>query len=310
MPMQSSQPVQGRAHRLRWNLLRVGLVAWFLLGIVGYITALQNYVDHHVYTVQGNKAITITTARNQAFILVIPINDGIETYWASPSGLLLRFDGENTPLMVVPPKPQDWGDILVTTMSENHTSYKISGTVTIPDSIGGPEERQLMGRLSGSIVYAQYQGDFTDQNIDVNVPITIQLVSQSSYFWSSGVIGYEIFAWLDILFGALVLVLAAISLVKAVKMRRQLLRTTPFLRPAPLNVFLIIPSILSIALISASLIESLLTYRIFEVAPGNTLSTSQVISALIAIAVAVKVAAWLLVWRPKKPPMNSARLAP
>jgi len=253
---------------------------------------------------QNNQPITLTTARNESFILAIQIDDGINGYWASPGGLSLNLnvDGEDMSFVVVPPRPQGWNGAVVTTSSSDGVSYKVSGTVTLPASIGGPEQRLLTGTLTGKIVYAQGPGYITDQSIDVNVPVTLQLVSQSSYLWSSGTILYEIFVWLDILSAVILLLLAAIPLVRAIKMRSQFLGTTTRSQ-------LKLPKTSTLVLLSAFLVPlSLLFFSVplwvlftivttsgYLVTPASITTTNMVIPALMGIAFALNVIALIRV---------------
>jgi len=127
-------------------------------------------------------------------------------------------------------------------------------------------------------------------------------VSQSSYLWSSGTILYEIFVWLDILSAMILLLLAAIPLVRAIKMRSQFLGTTTRSQ-------LKLPKTSTLVLLSAFLVPlSLLFFSVplwvlftivttsgYLVTPASITTTNMVIPALMGIAFALNVIALIRV---------------
>ncbi|MBO0796154.1 MAG: hypothetical protein J2P36_35125 [Ktedonobacteraceae bacterium] len=199
--------------------LSVGLLLFALLGFVvgtaGYILSARNYSSHNAFLVHNGQPLKVTTARGENITLALQINDGISGYWASDQGLELRLDGVDTPLLVVGPKEQTWGST-ITTSSKDTGEFTVAGSVTLPSSISGPETRPLSGTLSGRIVYPSGGILFQDKVLDISVPIQIQLIPQGSQLWSGGRLLFDIFAGLDLLCGALLLLLAVWPLLRAI----------------------------------------------------------------------------------------------
>lgn len=140
---------------------------------------------------------------------------------------MLHFQGGEAPLTFVGPKARDWGDTITHTTicnplcpTNNGPEYLfIQGTITIPSSIGGPEERVLSGTLSGFITYPSSDGiTFTESSLQVNVPVQFHLEPSGSLAWSSGLIFF------DLSVGLLLLICVGLVLLAGAHLRYALVR--------------------------------------------------------------------------------------
>lgn len=189
------------------------LIAGLIIGGLGYIITARNYTNHHSFVVQDGRPFKATMARGTNMTLELDVNGPIGGHWASDSGLTLTLDGINEPLAFTGPREQDWGDQFTTTTSSDDTSdndkAEITGTIALPASISGPEQRTLSGTLSGNITYPEGGMFFQNQTEDISVPIQVQLLPQGSFLWSSGDLLFYAFSGLLLLCGALLFLLIA-----------------------------------------------------------------------------------------------------
>lgn len=174
-----------------------------LVGGVGYILSARTYTNQIVYKATNHQSLNVTTARGESFIFALPLpleQGAIGDYWASSGGLTMKLEGENIPLTVVGPKAQTWGNtinIALYSNVNNSSPSLITGSVAIPSSLSGPEERVLSGTISGEIFYPIYQNGplgFTDGMTTITIPIHLHLVPQWSYRWSSGYLFFALCA--------------------------------------------------------------------------------------------------------------------
>lgn len=167
-----------------------------LIGGIGYSLSVRNYTNQIVYKANNHQSLNVTAARGDSFIFALPLpldTSAIGDYWASIDGLTMKLEGVNIPLTVVEPKAQTWNNTINVALSSSPNSLSsspslITGSVIIPSSIGGPEERVLSGTVSGEIFYPVLYtpSGFTDQMTKITIPIRLHLVPQWNNLWSSG----------------------------------------------------------------------------------------------------------------------------
>jgi hypothetical protein len=184
-----------------------------LIGGIVYSLSVHNYTNQIVYKANNHQSLNVTAARGDSFIFALPLPlepGAIGDYWASTNGLTMKLDGVNIPLTVVEPKAQTWNDTINVSLSANPNSSSsspslITGNVTIPSSIGGPEEQVLSGTVSGEIFYPILHSaiDFTDQTTTITIPIHLHLVPRLNNLWSNG--------YLFFVFGAALLFLICLG---------------------------------------------------------------------------------------------------
>src|SRR5213076_2147004 len=97
--------------------------------------------------------------------------------------------------------------------------YDVIGTITIPTSIGGPEQRQLRGSLVGHLTYPSVGIIFEDVTMEVTVPVEILLLPRSAYQWASGLLRSRVLALADMALAAMLILLAALALMQALRAR-------------------------------------------------------------------------------------------
>jgi len=215
--MQSGGPPSNKP-RAKWPLFSILLLIaliGFIIGIPGYILSARNYAVHYSFLAENGQTLKITADRGETIIIGIPVNGTIAGYWAT-DGIQLSLTGVNTPLMVVAPKEREWGSTISTKMSETNETTTVNGSVTIPSSVGGPEQRTISGTLSGTISYPSGGFLFSTQMLNVNVPVQIQLEPQSNMFWSGGYPFFIAFAGLEVLSSMLLALLAAWMLLRTI----------------------------------------------------------------------------------------------
>jgi hypothetical protein len=226
--MQSGVP-PNKPHTKRslFDILLLITLIGFIIGIPGFILSARNYAGHYSFLAENGKTLKITAARGETVTIAIQVSGTIAGYWAT-DGIQLTLNGVNTSLEVVAPKERTWGSTISTKMSETDETATVSGNVTLPSSIGGPEQRSISGTLSGLISYPYGGFLFSTKTLDVNVPVQLQLEPQSSTFWSGGHPFFIAFAGLEILCGGLLVLLAAWALLRTIFGKR----TTPDSRSA------------------------------------------------------------------------------
>lgn len=201
-----AMPSQKDSYQKRlFGRLSLFILPALLVGSVGYILSVRNYMSQITYKANNHQSLNVTTSRGESFIFTLPLpldTAAIGDYWASIGGLTMKLEGENTPLTVVEPKAQTWDNTINVALysgsnSSSHSPSLITGNVSIPASISGPEERVVSGTISGEITYPVYQNtplSFTDQTTTINIPIYLRLVPQWSHLWSSGYLFFALCA--------------------------------------------------------------------------------------------------------------------
>lgn len=190
-------PSQKDSYQKRlFGRLSLFILPALLVGGIGYSLSVRNYTNQIVYKANNHQSLNVTAARGGSFIFALPLpldKSAIGDYWASIGGLTMRLEGVNTPLTVVEPKAQTWSNSINVALYSSPNSFSsspslITGSVTIPSSIGGPEERVLSGTVSGKIIYPVLYtpSGFTDQTTTITIPIRLHLVPQWNNLWSSG----------------------------------------------------------------------------------------------------------------------------
>lgn len=216
--MSSQEPQIGPSFfsKVRKQFLLILALLGLIIAIPGYIQTAHNYAEHYNFVAHNGQPLKIVAARGDTVTISLPVKAGISGYWASDQGLDLSLDGISTPLPVVEPKKQGWGDDLHASVSEIGEDFTIAGSATIPSSIGGAEQRVLSGTFSGRIYYPKVAGvfQFQETTLDIQVPVQIQLMPQGSQRQSSGQLSFEIFAGIAILCGALLLLRALWALLR------------------------------------------------------------------------------------------------
>jgi hypothetical protein len=203
--------------RLSGKLLIIALLG-FIITIPGYIFFTHTYASNYAFLASNGKLLKVTTARGETVTLGLQVEHGIDRHWASNQGLTLTLDGVSTPLQVVEPKEKDWDDTINTNRSLENMTFIVKGQLTIPSSIGGPEQRTLSGMLNGSIDYPAGGHFFENRTVDIYIPVQIQLEPQAKILRSDGRIFFDLFVGLGLLCGT-VLVLLAVR-----RLRRTLFR--------------------------------------------------------------------------------------
>lgn len=188
-------PSQKDSYQKRlFGRLSIFILPALLIGGIGYSLSVRNYTNQIVYKANNHQSLNVTAARGDSFIFALPLPPGaIGDYWASTDGLTMKLEGVNIPLTVVEPQAQTWNNTINVALSSSPNSSSsspslITGSVTIPSSIGGPEEQVLSGTVSGEIFYPVLYtpSGFTDQATTITIPIRLHLVPQWNNFWSSG----------------------------------------------------------------------------------------------------------------------------
>jgi hypothetical protein len=217
LPTLNAQPTNVKIEMSPMNRILAVLAASLLIpvGLPGYVVAGRAYASQHAFVSQHQRPIEMTAARGETMVLGVEIDNGVGGNWASPSGLDLVLDDVDVQLRVIAPKHQDWGDRLDVSSKYGLDSYDVTGSVTIPEAIPGPEERTLTGKLTGQLVYPSGGVLFTDYTEEVSIPVRIRLASQSSFRWSGGGLPFHGFAWADVALASVLVALAVIAVVRA-----------------------------------------------------------------------------------------------
>jgi hypothetical protein len=222
-----NMPSQKRSRGERL-LERLRLFVWPLLiiGVLAYCLCARYYESQTGFVARNGQLLNVVAARGQSITLGLRVDDALG-YWASEQGLTLNLKGGEAPLTFVGPKARDWSDtITLTTICNplcppnNGPAYLfIQGTITIPSSIGGPEEQVLSATLSGLITYPSSDGiAFTENSLQVTVPVQLHLEPSGSLAWSSGLILFDFSA------GLLLLICVGLILLAVAHLRYALVR--------------------------------------------------------------------------------------
>ncbi|EFH83421.1 hypothetical protein [Ktedonobacter racemifer] len=179
MPIQATKSSKRSLNKSLWLLL----VLLIVVAVPGYILSARQFVEKHTAITQNQQDLHITTMRGEAASIVIDLGfsgsgDGA---WASPTGVRLILVGLSTPLQIVGPSQPNWGDTY--TISNKPKKVEVQGVVTLPTSLSGPMDRQLSGRITGTILT---NGPVGNSSEDLTIPVQIHLLPQESYFWSGG----------------------------------------------------------------------------------------------------------------------------
>ncbi|HEU5229681.1 MAG TPA: hypothetical protein VFU49_17820 [Ktedonobacteraceae bacterium] len=168
-----------------------------LTGIIGYILSARNYATHTGFLAQNGQLLKVRTTRGKTIALGVEVpQENLGGLWASDQGLTLTLEGINTPLTVVEPKQRSWGDSI---QDATIPSFTLNGSVTIPESIGNPEQRTLSGQLNGTVTYpAPKLFSFVEHTVEIRVPVQFQLVPPGSI--EDGQLLFDAFSAFSILF--------------------------------------------------------------------------------------------------------------
>ncbi|MBO0793327.1 MAG: hypothetical protein J2P36_20575 [Ktedonobacteraceae bacterium] len=176
----TSQKSHTTGRRFQWLLPALVLLVMLLalIGIVGYALAARNYATHSGFLAKNGMPLKIVAARGEIISLSVKIPVAhLGYYWATDQGVRVTLDGVRTPLMVIGPKPKDWGDTINTISGSADDSLTVTGSVTVPSLIDGPERRSLSGQLSGTILYPSAGlNSFHEETVDISVPLQLQLM--------------------------------------------------------------------------------------------------------------------------------------
>jgi hypothetical protein len=204
----TSQKSHTTGRRFQWLLPALILLVMLLalIGIVGYTLAARNYATHSSFLAQNGMPLKIVATRSEIIALSVEIPVANRGYWATDQGIILTLDGVRTPLVVIGPKPKDWGDTISGSVDDSLT---LAGSVTIPSSIGGPLRRSLSGQLSGRILYpGAGRISFQEETTEINIPLQLQLMPSGTI---EGRLLFDAFStWNIVFFGVLFLGLFAI----------------------------------------------------------------------------------------------------
>jgi len=167
------------------RLVSLIVIPAIIVSTVAYIVSARNYAGHYSYTIDASKnadsrqqIIKITAARGEHIALDLQL--GYINQWATETGIQLTLDGLSTPLQIVGPKERDWGNTYIV-FSSDSKMLELWSSVTLPPSTGGPQQRQLSGKITGTIITP---GPFGESSQNLNLPIQFLLISQQSFFWS------------------------------------------------------------------------------------------------------------------------------
>lgn len=226
--MASSQPFQankGNSKQTSHGCLRILLV---LVGVALYIGIYSflggNYVSHQVVTVYNStEPLDITVTRGQSLTFEMVYDSDESNYLATPGGIYLTIESVSQPLLVVAPSPEDWGPgstVTITTHTYKEDTPMLAGTITLPQSIGGPEQRIIQGKLHGTITQP-----FSKTTIDQS--IRLHFVSPGEFLWSGGQLPFDLFAGASLLCALFLLWLQARRLLFAHQAMPPEKRLTP-----------------------------------------------------------------------------------
>lgn len=179
MPIQTTKSSKRSLNKSLWLFL----VLLIVVAIPGYILSARQFVEKHTAITQNQQDLHITTTRGEAISIVIDLgfSGSADGSWASPTGVRLTLTGLSAPLQIVGPSQPDWGDTY--TISNKPKKVEVRGVVTLPTSLSGPMDRQLSGRITGTILT---NGPIGNSSEDLTIPVQIHLLPQESYFWSGG----------------------------------------------------------------------------------------------------------------------------
>ena len=162
------------------------LIAGGIFSIVGYFIFGRNYISNFSYIVHNDmEKPTILAARGQrvAFDIQLGSTWQGDTAWVSPTGINLNLQGIHTSLQIVGPEQPTWHYPFTQTVKVGDSVQReASGVVTIPTSIGSPEQRLITGEIVGMVLMP---GQFGDIEKDIYIPIQMQILPDSNYRWSS-----------------------------------------------------------------------------------------------------------------------------
>ncbi len=193
-------------------LLVLAVVALLLGGVVGSVIAARNYASHSIYVVDIRPThlvseptpLKITTARGERIAFVIEIGGAEE--WAS-SGISMTLSEVQNTFQIIEPKKISWDDTYHIRIG---AGAQTQGSIVIPTSIDGPEDRLLAGNILGDVIQPGTLGNVT-QSIDI--PIQLQLRSPESVHQSNGRNTLYLLVGINaLLFGGLYLTLIGLCL--------------------------------------------------------------------------------------------------
>lgn len=224
--MASSQTSRKDSSKKSGNCLGILLKLALLVGCVyGYSLLGANYVNHSVFVVDSSaQTLNITATRGQSLTFEVRFDDDGSSYLASPAGIQLSLDGVSQRFQVLAPQPVDWkdgGTITVTTNRPHDVAPpSVAGTITLPASLGGPEDRVLQGKIQGTILQP-----FSKTTVDK--PVQIHLISQGAFLLSGGQLFFDAAAGFGILLGLFMLWLQGWHIIIAHKALPKEKKLTP-----------------------------------------------------------------------------------
>ena len=130
-------------------------------------------------------ALTGAPGKNAGFNLT---GTSVQGYWASDNGLSLALhndSGFSQTFRVAPQQADTWGDTISWSCNGGNcpaaNGFSVHAEFTVPPSLAGSEGQALSGTLTGDVYSPQQSGDsFTNDQTDVNIPVTVKLVNPAA----------------------------------------------------------------------------------------------------------------------------------
>jgi hypothetical protein len=176
--------VNNRAIAARRALIIVGTILFIA---VSFILCAMRYVISTHYTVMNGQKLRIVAARGETISFSFNLDDALNVpYWGSHGiGLIFNAPSAQT-IAVVAPQEADTGYALYVN-GQAGTGITITRSITIPP-IGGPETETIQGNIKGDMIYPITigSGTFDDHSTTFNVPVELDLVSETDLWLASG----------------------------------------------------------------------------------------------------------------------------
>ena len=191
------QGAWSRTYHLIVLAARAAMGLLLLLGLVGFLLTARKAVGSQTYVAHNHQPLAITAAVGSPLTLGIRIEQGVEDYWASPDGLVLKlgrplpqglvseFLASRAELVVVAPKAKRWGKS-VSVPIDAGTGSSITTTFRLPATLDSYAPTTLDATLSGILIYLSGGRVLSEQTLAVQVPVRVHLVTAGALFSVTG----------------------------------------------------------------------------------------------------------------------------